>query len=98
MQHRVNLVSRQADERDFLSKMFSIQPSQEMAQVGVYFVTAVGQEEEERVSSTAPCQIVKKLQAGIVTPMKIFHQQADRLLARPRCKEMGQNLKAVALL
>ena len=50
-------------------KTFPVQVRQEMAQVWVNLVTAVGQQDQQWGGSTAPGQVMEKFQAALITPM-----------------------------
>src|SRR5213082_2237545 len=50
-----------------------------MAQAGVNLVTAVGQQDKQGGSRTAPRQVMEKVQAGLVTPMQVLNDQQRRL-------------------
>src|SRR5436190_19536932 len=98
MQHCLDLVSCEVRKRDFLGQAFPIQLHQEMAQAREHLVTAIGQQEKERINRAASCQVMEEFQADVVTPMQVFQNQEDRSLNRLRRKEVCQNLKAAALL
>src|SRR5207302_7054813 len=77
-------------EGEFLGEPFTVQLCQEMAQTGVNLVTSVGQQDKQGGGSTAPCQVMEKVQAGLVTPMQVLHDQQRRLFGgqsgEPSCQ------------
>ena len=78
-QHGTHLTAREGGEGEFLGETFTVQLRQEMAQAGVNLVTAVGQQDKQGGGSTAPRQGMEKVQAGLVTPMQVLHDQQHRL-------------------
>ena len=61
-----------------------------MAQTRVNLVTAVGQQDKQRRSSTAPRQKMEEVQARLVTPMQVLHDQQHRLLGRLTQEKVSQ--------
>ena len=54
--------------------------SHELPQAGAYLITAVGQQQEERLYRTVSRQVVKEVQADIITPMNILNDEQHALL------------------
>ena len=76
MQHGTHLTAGEGGEGEFLGETFAVQLRQEMAQAGVNLVAAVGQQDKQGGSSTAPRQVMEKFQAGLITPMQILNDRA----------------------
>src|SRR6266516_917869 len=53
-------------------------------------VAAVGQQDKQGGSSTAPRQVMEKVQAGLVTPMQVLNDQQRRLFGCLAEEEMSQ--------
>ena len=70
---------REGGEGEFLGETFTVQVRQEMAQAWVNLVTPVGQQDKQGGGSTAPRQVMEKVQAGLVTPMQVLNDQQHRL-------------------
>ena len=90
IQHGTHLTARKGGEGEFLGETFPVQLRQEMAQAGVNLVTAVGQQDKQGGSSTAPRQVMEKFQAGLVTPMQVLNDQQPRLFGCRTEEEMSQ--------
>ena len=69
-----------------------------MTKAWANLVTAVGQQDKEGLSSTAPCEILEKFQTGIIAPMHIFNDQQQGLLCRLAQEEMRQGGEEAAFL
>src|SRR5689334_2119537 len=98
LQHRLDLLSCEAGEQDLQVEPFPVQLRQEMAQAGAYLVTAVGQQEEKPMSGAAPCQVVQEVQAGVVATVEVFQNAQHGVSSGQAGQELGQGLKAAALL
>src|SRR5256885_6840025 len=77
--HGTHLTAGEGDEGAFLGEPFPVQLRQEMAQAWVHLVAAVGQQDKQGRSRTAPRQVMEKVQAGLVTPMQVLNDQQRRL-------------------
>ncbi len=78
-QHRLDLAARKGGQDGFLREAFAIQLGQPMAQFGVDLVIAVGQHEEQGMTSTAACKMVQELQARFIAPVHILDRKQHRL-------------------
>src|SRR6266568_3198702 len=90
IQHGTHLTPAEGGEGEFLGETFTVQVGQEMAQAGVNLVAAVGQQDKQGGGSTAPRQVMEKVQAGLVTPMQVLHDQQRRLFGGLAEEEMSQ--------
>src|SRR6266550_7034722 len=90
MQHGTHITAGEGDEGAFLGETFTVQVRQEMAQAWVHLVAAVGQQDKQGGSRTAPRQVMEKVQAGLVTPMQVLHDQQRRLLGCLAEEELSQ--------
>src|SRR6266700_4388689 len=90
IQHGTHLTPAEGGEGEFLGETFTVQVGQEMAQAGVNLVAAVGQQDKQGGGSTAPCQVMEKVQAGLVTPMQVLNDQQRRLLGCLAEEELSQ--------
>src|SRR2546421_5156812 len=90
MQHGTHLTAGEGGEGAFLGETFAVQVRQEMAQAGVNLVTAVGQQDKHGGGRRAPRQVMEKVQAGLVTPMQVLHDQKHWLSACLAEEEMSQ--------
>src|SRR5881227_3860892 len=79
MQHGTHITAGEGGEGEFLGETFTVQLRQEMAQAWVNLVTAVGQQDKQGGSRTAPRQEMEKFQAGLVTPMQVLNDQQHRV-------------------
>jgi len=50
------------------------------------------------MSRTAPCQVMQESQAGVVAPVQVFHHEQHGVRPGLAGQEVGQRLKAAALL
>src|SRR5262249_10491267 len=88
----------EARERYFMGQTLPVELCQPVAQARADLIATVGHEEEQGVRSTAPCQVVEELEAGVVAPMHILHAQQH---GRARClarDELGEGGEEAALL
>src|SRR2546429_5603095 len=90
IQHGTRITAGEEGEGAFLGEPFPVQLRQEMAQAWVNLVTPVGQQDKQGGSSTAPCQVMEKVQAGLVTPMQVLNDQQHGLLGGLAEEEMSQ--------
>src|SRR6266581_3394849 len=90
IQHGTHLTAGEGGEGAFLGETFPVQVRQEMAQAWLNLVTPVGQQDKQGGSSTAPRQVMEKVQAGLVTPMQVLNDQQPRLFGCRTEEEMSQ--------
>src|SRR5213595_1953028 len=90
IQHGTHITAGEGGEGEFLGETFTVQVRQEMAQAWVNLVTAVGQQDKQGGGSTAPRQVMEKVQAGLVTPMQVLNDQQRRLVGCRTQEEMSQ--------
>src|SRR5205823_7900101 len=79
-QHRIDLVACKRHELDLVSEPFAVELCKPAAQLRLYLVMAVRDQEQERMRRRAPHQIVEKVQAGVVAPVHILNDEKHRRL------------------
>jgi hypothetical protein len=97
-QHCIDAVTREACKQDFLGQVVAIQLRQEMSETRAHLIVAIGQQNEEGMSRTAPRQVVEEFQAGIIAPMNIFNDERHWPSAGLIHEELGQRRKEAAFL
>ena len=86
----LSLAASEAGECYLLPELFTVQLASQCSERRVNLVTAVGQQDKERLSSTAPRQIMEEFQAGIITPMHILNDEQQGLLCGLAQEERAQ--------
>jgi hypothetical protein len=77
-QHRIDLVACKRHKPDLVSEPFAVELCKPAAQLWLHLLMAIRDQEQERLRRRAPRQIVKKVQARIVAPMRILNDEKHR--------------------
>ena len=97
-QHCAGFAASEAGERYLLPEVFTVELGQPVRERWTNLVTAIGQQDQERLSSTTPRHILEQFQAGIVTPMHILDDEQQGLLCCLTQEEVRQGGEEAAFL
>jgi len=90
--------SRERQQHELGCSTLAIQLCQQLRQSGRYLISAVGQEQQNRLVDATPDQGKQGVQAGIVTPVQIFNHHQHRPNSRQPADKLCQRLDKLAWL
>src|SRR5215469_9665949 len=90
LEHHIDLGTGESLQGEVLRQVFPVTFGQEVPQLWRHFITAVGQQKEDRQMGTAPCQVQQEFKAGLVAPVEIFNDNQQWLTCGLLNKKMEQ--------
>lgn len=96
-QHRVDVVGREARQRQLGGKPSAIEFGQQVCELGLDLVAAIRRQEQDRQRGDPAGEREQDLETGVVAPVEVFDDQEERSPRREAFAEGDQGLDEASL-